>query len=257
MKSINLCLSLQRGAFASPRSLQTSRWCWGSGWCCPAWSSTTAASFSGPKMAWPWVLARACEVSAEDGEGNSELAEVFCGGWGGGTCVSSPRCRRQREVERGIKSATVRGSVLTVKALTKAFPCLQKCRGRSNIKGLSREAWVTIWAEMSPVHHAELEEIPCSADKGRTYPRVLSRHAHPQWLSAAVRKHFSLRRREAAWLWSPKRGESKGQSRGRRGALSRAGGSKWPHRGRKRTSVPQCSTLCSQNIIIIIKKTSF
>lgn len=43
-----------------------------------------------------------------------------------GTCVSS-RCRRQCEVERGIKSTTVLGSVLTVKALTKAFPCLQKC----------------------------------------------------------------------------------------------------------------------------------
>lgn len=55
------------------------------------------------------------------------------------TCVS-PRCRRQCEVERAIKSATVSGSVSTVKALTKAFPCLQKCRGHFNIKGLSREA---------------------------------------------------------------------------------------------------------------------
>lgn len=137
IKLISVCLlSLQRAPFASLRSLQTSRWCWGRGWCCPAWSSTIAALFSGPRMAWPSASARVCEVSTkwihrevfyrEEGEKKKVL------------CVSS-RCRRQCEVERAIKSATVLGSVLTVKALTKAFPCLQKCRGRFNIKGLSRE----------------------------------------------------------------------------------------------------------------------
>lgn len=53
----------QLGAFASPRSPRTSRWCWGNGWCCPAWSSTTAASSSGPRTAWPSASARVCEVS--------------------------------------------------------------------------------------------------------------------------------------------------------------------------------------------------
>ncbi len=63
LKWISLLVPLlQCGAFASPRSLQTSQWCWENGWCCPAWSSTTAASSSGPRTAWPSASERVSEV---------------------------------------------------------------------------------------------------------------------------------------------------------------------------------------------------
>lgn len=62
-------LCLQRGASTSPRSPRTSRWCWESGWCCPAWSSTTAASSSGPRTAWPSAWERVSEVRDGGGEG--------------------------------------------------------------------------------------------------------------------------------------------------------------------------------------------
>ena len=55
-------LLLQCGVCVSPRSLQTSQWCWGSGWCCPAWSSTTVASSSGPRTAWLLESERVFEV---------------------------------------------------------------------------------------------------------------------------------------------------------------------------------------------------
>lgn len=55
-------LLLQCGAFVSPKSPRTSRWCWENGWCCPVSSSTTAASSSGPRTAWHSALERVFEV---------------------------------------------------------------------------------------------------------------------------------------------------------------------------------------------------
>lgn len=79
-------LLLQCGAFVSPKSLRTSRWCWENGWCCPVSSSTTAASSSGPRTAWHLALERVFEVKKN---------------------AASPSCRDQSEVKKGNNSATV------------------------------------------------------------------------------------------------------------------------------------------------------
>lgn len=91
LKLISLSVPLlQCGAFASLRSRRTSRWYWGNGWCCLAWSSTTPASYSGPKTAWPLASERVSEVR--------ERIK---------TPAASPSRRDQREVRKGNNSATV------------------------------------------------------------------------------------------------------------------------------------------------------
>lgn len=88
---------LQCGASASPRSLQTSQWYLENGWFCPAWSSTTAASSSGPRTAWPSASERVLEVR----EGKKSCSEE------GKNLAAPPSCRDQSEVKKGNNSATV------------------------------------------------------------------------------------------------------------------------------------------------------